>query len=329
MLASNEAETDRLIANEPENVAALIRKADLRAGAGDAKAANLFYRAALKAAANAPVPPALAGEVRRVAEHCRRLSMRFEDYLEDSLVRAGFDASHRPPRFQESIDILLGRREAFMSLQQPRTYYYPGLPQKRYYERTELPWAGAVEAYTDAIRGELLPLVEAGTDFEPYLTSDRSRPPRHGLIDNPDWSSLNLFDRGVPVERNIGRCPGTLEAIEKADLFRLPTRAPQVMFSKLAGGAHIEAHTGLLNVRLVCHLPLIVPDGCIFTVGGEDRQWQEGELLTFDDSVVHEAVNRASSDRVVLIFEIWRPELDDHERAAVRALFDAVDTYQH
>ena len=65
----------------------------------------------------------------------------------------------------------------------------------------------------------------------------------------------------------------------------------------------------------------------MFRVGGQDRQWHEGTLLTFDDSILHEAVNRGTQDRVVLIFEIWRPELSEEERAAVTALFDAVDSY--
>lgn len=327
MVTDDEATLDQLIAKEPGNVAALIQKADLRASAGDEKIANSFYQAALKAAADRPVSGALAKELARAKAASQRSTQRFEDYLEDSLHRAGFGPGQRPQRFQESIEILLGRRPAVSSLQNPRTYFYPGLPQRRYYERHEFPWAADLEEQTDAIRQELLPLVEDQSLFKPYLYSDPSRPPKHGLVDNPDWSSLTLWETGAAVPEVIERFPHTSATVEKADLLKLSKRAPQVMFSKLAAGANIDAHLGLLNIRLVCHLPLIVPDGCLFRVGGEDRRWHEGKLLTFDDSIVHEASNVGDRDRIVLIFEIWRPELDVDEREAVTALFDAVDSY--
>lgn len=327
MLADDEAAVDQLIAREPGNVAALIHKADLRASAGDEKGANTFYRAALKAAARGPVSSAVKSELARAQAACQRSSKRLEEHIEETLTRAGFGPSQRPQRFQESIEILMGRRSAVMALQQPRSYFYPGLPQRRFYERHEFSWAADLEQMTDTIRREVLPLVEDESRFAPYLYSDPSRPPKHGLVDNPDWSSLPLWENGAPVAKNVEQCPRTVAAIEKTDLLRIPKRAPHVMFSKLAAGAHIEAHTGLLNIRLVCHLPLIVPEGCVFRVGGEARHWHEGELLTFDDSVIHEALNNGDSDRVVLIFEIWRPELNADERGAVTALFDAVDSY--
>jgi aspartyl/asparaginyl beta-hydroxylase (cupin superfamily) len=91
------------------------------------------------------------------------------------------------------------------------------------------------------------------------------------------------------------------------------------MFSLLRPGARIAAHTGMFNTRLVCHLPLIVPPGCAFRVGNEVRQWEEGKILIFDDTIEHEAWNEGSQDRVVLIFDIWRPELSEQERREVAA----------
>lgn len=330
MLADDEAAIDALIAREPGNVAALIRKADLRASAGDVRVSTAFYQAALKAAGRTPAPEVPPSELARAEAACQRASLTFEEYLEDALSRAGFGSNQRPPRFQEAIDIVMGRRTAFMALQQPRTFYYPGLPQRRYYERHEFPWAAELEQQTAAIREEVRALAADADRFRPYLYADPSRPPRdaHGLIDSPDWSTLHLWDNGAPVPGNIDNCPRTWSALEKADLIYLPKRAPCVMFSMLKAGAHIPPHTGLLNMRLVCHLPLIVPENCVFRVGGQDRQWHEGELLVFDDSVLHEAVNNSHEDRIVLIFEIWRPELNPDERQALTAMFRAIDSYQ-
>ena len=329
MLAGDETAVDQLIAREPGNVAALIRKADMRAHAGDERVATAFYRAALKAAARGPVPGDLSSQLARAEAACQRATNRFVDYLEDKLAAAGFGPDHRPPRFQESIDILMGRRPAEMTLQRPRTYYYPGLPQRRYYERSEFPWAAELERQTDAIRDEVLALAGDEGRFRPYLYSDPSKPPRgdYGMIDNPDWSTVMLWEDGAPVARNAEQCPRTMEAVEKLDLVTMPKRAPCVMFSKLKARSRIPPHTGLLNVRLVCHLALVIPEGCLFRVGGEPRQWREGELLVFDDSVEHEAINDGTEDRTVLIFEIWRPELSAEEREAVTTIFEAIASY--
>ncbi|MDQ3245703.1 MAG: aspartyl/asparaginyl beta-hydroxylase domain-containing protein [Pseudomonadota bacterium] len=331
MLADDETAIDQLIAREPSNVAALIRKADLRVSAGDEKGATGFYMAALKAAAQQPASGASAGDLARAEAACQRSFRRFEEYLEDSLTRAGFGPTQRPQRFQESIDIVMGRRSAVSSIQQPRTYFYPGLPQRRYYERHEFPWAAELEKQTDVIRQEVLELVKDEGQFIPYLVSDPSRPPfehHGGLIDNPDWSTFLLWDKGAPVAENAARCPQTLATLERLDLVHVPKRAPCIMFSKLKAGASIPLHTGLLNMRLVCHLGLIVPDDCTFLVGGEARQWHEGEIMVFDDSVAHQAFNNSDRDRIVLIFEIWRPELNPDERRAMTAVFEAIDSYQ-
>jgi aspartyl/asparaginyl beta-hydroxylase (cupin superfamily) len=89
----------------------------------------------------------------------------------------------------------------------------------------------------------------------------------------------------------------------------------------LKAGAHIAAHTGMFNTRLICHLPLIVPPDCRFRVGNEVREWQPGKLMIFNDTIEHEAWNDSAEDRVILIFDIWRPELSDREKHELTALF--------
>lgn len=325
-----EIAVDRLIEQQPTNVGALLRKGDLRAEAGDDRAAITFYRAAMKVAS---VQPSLDEDVRtalaRAEAACVRASRKFQDYLEESLASAGFPHGRRPSRFQESLDILMGKRQVQLQLQQPRAYYFPGLPQRRYYERSEFDWAGELEAQTGAIRAEALALAEDESRFTPYVVSDPRRPPRetHGLLDNPDWSTLPLWVDGSPAGDSVERCPRTFAALQPLDLARISKRAPWIVYSKLKGGARIPPHTGMINARLICHLPLVVPEGCEFRVGGEARLWREGELMIFDDTVVHEAMNNGTSDRIVLIFDIWRPELDPDERRAIAAIFEAIDAY--
>ena len=83
-----------------------------------------------------------------------------------------------------------------------------------------------------------------------------------------------------------------------------------------------------MNARYICHLPLIVPDGCAMRVGSETRAWTEGRACVFDDSIEHEAWNKDPARlRVVLIFDVWRPELTEAERLFVSDMLQAVDAY--
>ena len=118
-----------------------------------------------------------------------------------------------------------------------------------------------------------------------------------------------------------------MTALDKVPMTHIGTKTPAVLFSKLTPGAHIPPHRGMLNCRLIGHLPLIVPDGCWLRVGNETRRWEEGKLLIFDDSFEHEAKNDSDQTRIVLLFDIWRPELNDGEKAGISDLFDTIDRF--
>ena len=104
----------------------------------------------------------------------------------------------------------------------------------------------------------------------------------------------------------------------------MPRRTPTAFFSILKPRTHLPAHTGVSNTRTIVHLPLIVPPGCRFRVGGETREWREGECLFFDDTIEHEAWNDSDELRAVLIFDTWNPHLSPAERDMLRALFGAM-----
>lgn len=328
---TDEAALDALLEREPNNIAALVSKGQLRQQARDDRAASAFYQAALRAAAAAQsLPVSLRSVIERAQAGFAQCQASFDRHTEQALTAAGFPLGRRPPRFQESIDLMRGVRQTQLQLQRPTAYYFPGLAQRRYYERDDLPWVAQIEAATPTIKAELLDYLAKTDDaFSPYMVTDPTRPRSeyHGLVDNPDWSTLYIFSKGGRVPETQSQFPQTLAAVEQLDLPRITVRAPSILFSRLAPGAHIPPHHGVMNARLICHLPLIVPSGCGFRVGGEVRKWREGELLVFDDTVEHEAWNHGSSDRIILIFDVWRPEVSADERRAITALFDVVDNY--
>lgn len=325
-----EAAVDALLAAAPGNLRGLLAKGAVRARAGDDRGATSFYKTALGiAAAQQPLPRDLMPGLQEAQAAIRAASARYEAHLEATLDAAGFTHANRSQRFQHSLDLMCGRRSGTMGLQQPSAYFFPDLPQRRYYERAEFAWAPAVEAEAPAMLPELNAILGSDAAFRPYLVDDPSRPRRgyHGLTDNPAWSTLHLHENGEPVPDIVARAPRTYAALADVPLPRIGVRAPSILFSLLRGGARIPPHSGMLNARLICHLPLIVPPGCGFRVGGEVREWHVGKLTVFDDSVEHEAWNDGPDDRVVLIFDIWRPELTHDERDAITTMFGAIDSY--
>ena len=321
-----ERAADEVLRRDNRNVRALIMKGDARQAAGDERAAGSFFQTALKLAAGAGQLPAdLLGELERIEQATRDFAGNSRARLEAYLAGVGLGPDAQPPRFRESIAILLEEKQVYY--QQPSAYYFPGLPQRQFYEREEFDWAPAVEAAAGDMLDELNGALAGDAPFRPYLQAREDRPSYdfHGLLDNPAWSTLYLWENGGPVEQNVARFPKTFAAMQQVPLPHITTRAPSILFSLLKPGARIEAHNGMINTRLICHLPLIVPPGCGFRVGNETRAWEVGKLLIFDDTIEHEAWNDSDEDRVILIFDIWRPELSMDERRAVAAIFESID----
>lgn len=138
-----------------------------------------------------------------------------------------------------------------------------------------------------------------------------------GPLQRGDWKVIPLlytfpaFDpsKSKWVSSNARQCPKTVELLKEIPGIRT------ALFSRLGPLTRLSAHQGwadLANYVLRCHLPLIVPENqnnlCGMWVEGHLNYHKERELLVFDDSKWHKAFNGTSEDRVVLIFDIMRPE---------------------
>jgi aspartyl/asparaginyl beta-hydroxylase (cupin superfamily) len=321
------AALDRLLSDQPRHLRGLIMKGDLLARQGDLRGAHSFYMLALKIAEQAgELPPGLAADLQRAAAELERGKGDYRAHLYEAMAKGGWSAANLSPRVRDAMAMANGEKQLF--LQEPTNFYFPGLPQTQFYEREAFDWVPALEAQTPAIRGELEAVLAETHDFPPYVDDDENRPSKiHGLVRNRDWGAFHLL-RGERVEPNASMCPATIAALKAVPQPVISGRSPMALFSLLKPGTHIFPHNGMLNTRLICHLPLIVPEGCRFRVGNEIRPWEEGKLLIFDDSFEHEAWNDGTSRRLVLLFEIWRPEIRENERAALTTLFEAIDEFQ-
>ncbi|MGA9581952.1 MAG: aspartyl/asparaginyl beta-hydroxylase domain-containing protein [Allosphingosinicella sp.] len=304
---------------------ALVRLAELFERTGDrASAAERWSGVLALAAMIEDRPPALEARLvharKVVAEQRAGFAAAVDGGLEEA--RKGLDAAERR-RFDACIDHALGRREIYAN--QPAGLHFPFLPADEYFERSHFPWLEKIEAKTDVIRGELEALLaEDRSAIRPYVAMEPGTPAnKWSPLDHKlDWGALHLWKDGRRDEAVCARVPKTAAAVEALPLSDLPGRTPTVFFSLLQPGAHLPAHSGVSNVRAIIHLPLIVPPGCSFRVGGETREWEVGRAWAFDDTIEHEAWNRSDKVRAILIFDVWNPYISETERDLLRRFYE-------
>ena len=136
------------------------------------------------------------------------------------------------------------------------------------------------------------------------------------------WDWLSYVDRGAVKPSFVAEAPVAAWLLRGVP--RLMTGVPfgHAFYSALGAGAEIQPHTAPMNLRLRVHVPLSVPAGDVgMRLAGEEVRWKRGEALVFDDSYVHETWNRTAADRVVLLFDVWHPDLGDDEIEAVVEMF--------
>ena len=306
---------------DPSDLLALILRGNLLERQGKTHLAAQAYGAAATVSPPAErLDPSLIPAVTHAAAYRNQYDQDCGKFLEAYLDPVYKEyTGENLKRFRDSLDIMLGRKRRYDSLSM--LHHYPGLPAIEFFERADFPWLDSIEAATDAIRDEFLRVLDVEAGFTPYITYPDDVPLNQWaeLNNSPNWSAFHLFKKGTLVAENAAKCPTTMKLLEGAPQPEQPGRTPAAMFSLLKPNTRIPPHVGVSNVRLVTHVPLIVPEGCGFRVGNETREWISGKAWVFDDTIEHEAWNDSDKLRVVLIFDIWHPHLTPPERAMISA----------
>lgn len=322
------ASLNQALAADQRNFMARVRMAELHERLGESALANYNWSAVLQLSRGITTrSPLLDDILARAKAYVEQQAEQFAAAIAADLdpIRAGLDGSERR-RFEAAIDTSLGRRRIYTN--QCAGLHFPFLPADEFYPRDHFPWMPALEARTDAIRAELEALLQSGEQgFTPYVKLDPGTPANiwSDLDRSARWSAFYLWEYGIRFDEACARCPETAAAVEAVPQADIPNRAPTAFFSLLRPGARIPPHTGVTNVRTTVHLPLIVPPGCGFRVGGETREWKVGEAFAFDDTIEHEAWNNSAELRAVLIIDVWNPHLTEAERQLLRTYFASAD----
>jgi aspartyl/asparaginyl beta-hydroxylase (cupin superfamily) len=321
----------RVLAIEPRNLRALLQKASLLELQNKPRVAAAAYRTALQSLApGTRTPPWMEQVLVHARDAVDANNRTLEAFLEERLttVRARHtDQSLR--RFDRCLATLVQKERIYR--QQPSFMYFPYLPTIEFYQCSDFPWLESIEAATDDIREELVSVLSGGdVVLEPYVSHERAGSDEskwRDLHQSRRWGVYFLWREGVAYPEHIQRCPRTVAALESWPRCEVPGCSPTAVFSILEARTRIPPHTGVNNTRLIVHLPLIVPPGCGFRVGAEQREWQPGQALVFDDTIEHKAWNDGDTPRAVLILDIWNPALSLAERELVRTAIAGVNEY--
>lgn len=322
------AALDRILAIDATHFMALVRKAHLFQRQGDNPKAALHWG---QASAVAPPDEQLSPDLLRLLTEGRAFAFQhqqnFGTVIDDAMAPhfAGLHASETR-RVRGAIDAILGRRRIYAN--ECAGMHFPFLPADEYFDRAHFPWMETLEAAAPAIQAELCELLEKGDDgFAPYVQYPSGYPEsKWSELDHSErWSAYFLWRHGKRIDAHCERCPETAAVLSKLPLADHAGRAPTAFFSLLHPHTRIPPHTGVTNARTIIHLGLIVPEKCGFRVGGEVREWREGEAFGFDDTIEHEAWNDSDHLRAVLIFDVWNPHITPGERDLVSKFYTASD----
>ncbi|CAH1378327.1 unnamed protein product [Tenebrio molitor] len=226
---------------------------------------------------------------------------RFYFHLGDALARLG--------RTEEAMKVYEDgvEQKLFLSKYQRSLYNVDRLKGQPWWKKEETPYGNlysVLEANWQKIRDEGISVMNKNDLFQSESEN---------LKDTGDWKQFELFARGQKNVENCKKCPITCKIIDSIPDARGCKRG-QTKFSVMHPTTHVWPHCGPTNCRLRVHLGLKVPPRTYIRVADEIRSWKNGEVLIFDDSFEHEVWHNGTTFRLVLIVDVWHPELTSLEK---------------
>ena len=186
--------------------------------------------------------------------------------------------------------------------------FYPGLREDSFWNPGQF-----------AIDGELraaFPSIQAEVDtLQPNDFHNESE----GIQRSGKWQVYMLLEAGRWHEENLERLPVLSRILKQAPELRLA--GGLVYLSRLTPGTVVAPHTGPTNMRLRLHFAIHVPEGdCALRVADEQCFWVQGECTVFNDFLKHEVWNRTQEERLILLIDIWHPDITLQERKMLDAI---------
>eukprot|EP00537_Pseudo-nitzschia_pungens_P006126 CAMPEP_0172367326 /NCGR_PEP_ID=MMETSP1060-20121228/20731_1 /TAXON_ID=37318 /ORGANISM="Pseudo-nitzschia pungens, Strain cf. cingulata" /LENGTH=335 /DNA_ID=CAMNT_0013091537 /DNA_START=195 /DNA_END=1202 /DNA_ORIENTATION=+ len=204
-----------------------------------------------------------------------------------------------------------------------------------------------LEQHAETIREEYLRVApslpsdyENTQDHTTASSSSSSDAGKDTKLHQGDWDWHTYLSKGNVRGEFVSKFPETSRILQEG--FRGEDNHYQLFegtpfgfcfFSKLGPGAKIAAHNAPTNLRLRIHLPIVVnvkSNGveaatglpkCGIRVASSFRSYEQDQVIVLDDAYDHEVWNDTSEDRVVLLVDIWHPDVTRAEKEAVVEMF--------
>ncbi len=179
---------------------------------------------------------------------------------------------------------------------------YFGLKLKSFYDNTDFEWLKILEENASIIKKEY---VEKTNPEEAPSVLDLDK----NLIEltNDDgWKAILLSNHNGLIKDNAEKYPETIRIINQ-----LPN-VVSAAFSILKPYKNLSLHRGPYRGLLFVHLGIVIPNPnteIIFIVNKQNRNWKEGEAFGFEDSFLHEVINKSDKYRTILLLEVIRTDI--------------------
>lgn len=203
--------------------------------------------------------------------------------------------------------------------------YVPGLRVKSFWNVQDFPWTKKLQSRYEDIKQEFV-TVTADMD---KLTQEGNNIWAGALTDDAasygtGWKTLVLMNRGRWDPVNVGLFPQAAAAVRDSGC-----PAVEVFFASMAPKSDVKLHSDFTNFLLTSHLAVDIPENgqnkCRLTIGDNTRQWINGEVMLFDTTIMHSAVNESDKTRYILMLRLWHPDLTKPEREALQYIYDCLD----
>jgi len=169
--------------------------------------------------------------------------------------------------------------------------------QPAYYDRSFFPQAALLEENWMMIKEEML----GAEDLT--LSSPAYNPNQAKGADK--WKMIIFYNYLWKKEKNCKKYPQTYLLLKQIKGLTFAA------LNLLEPGGDVNPHHGDTNTTVRCHLGIDIPAPlpvCGLEVNSEQRGWQNGKTVLFNDAHLHRAWNHSGHNRYVFVVDIIRPE---------------------
>jgi hypothetical protein len=153
------------------------------------------------------------------------------------------------------------------------------------------------------------------------------------LFQGGNWTQILLFHDRKYTEQCEKFMPKTCEMLKKVlpdrEVHHYPwtsNQNEQALILKMTPGTDVETHCGPANNILNVHLGISGVEGAKLIVAGEEYEWQEGKVITWDGSYHHTAhCKECKKDRIIMMVRYMHPDITkEHYRGNEKTHYEPV-----